>query len=77
MRLFDGAFGVRHHAEHIAFGIQNTGDVALRAVAVFDVAEGDTPFAFEHVERFVVGEIIAVMVRDGNIDGLARFVYRW
>ena len=64
MRGFDLAFGVGHHAEHVPGGIEHARDLPRRAVDVAGVAERDAAFAFEPVERFGVGEVIAVVVRD-------------
>src|SRR3569833_1633560 len=37
----DHAFGVGHHAEHIAGLVDDTGDIAGRTVDGFGIAEGD------------------------------------
>src|SRR3546814_5317233 len=66
----DPAFGMRHHAEDIAGRIEDAGDVARRAVDVGGIADGDAAFAFEPVERIGFGEIIAVLMRDGEQDRL-------
>ena len=39
-----------------------------------DIPEGDPAFAVQPVNRFGVGEIVAVMMGDGNADDLARVV---
>ena len=58
-----------HQAEHGARLVEDAGDVAARAVGIgfgvtwpcgVAIAEGDAAFAFEPVERLVVGEIVAV-----------------
>ena len=63
-----------HHAEHIAGRVEDARDVAARSVTVFGIAEGHAAIALEPVQHVVVGEIIAVMVRDGNVDRLSRLV---
>ena len=64
------AFGVGHHAHHIAFAVEHAGDVAQRAVGVVDVAEGDAVFGFEFVERALVGDVAAFAVSDGQAQHL-------
>ena len=59
MRGFDCAFRVGHHAEHIAGGVNDAGDVARGAVDAFGIAEGDAAFAFQPVERLGVGDVRA------------------
>src|SRR5258706_4793726 len=55
-----GAFRMRHQPQHVAFFIQNAGDVTCGAVWMFaaGIAEHDRPFSFQAVERVVVGKII-------------------
>ncbi|PAV68036.1 hypothetical protein WR25_14125 [Diploscapter pachys] len=74
VRRFDLAFGVGHHAEHVASGVEDAGDVARRAVDGFAIAEGDAAFALEAVERVGVGEVITIVMRDGHADRLARVI---
>jgi hypothetical protein len=71
---FDHAFGVGHHAEHIARVVEDAGDVAGRSVDAFRIAQRDAAFAFQPVERGVVGAIIAVMMGDGEGDAFARLI---
>ncbi len=73
---FDQVFRMRHHAQHIAARIDDTGNVVDRSVRVgaFGIAEHDLAFAFETLQRFGVGEIIAVVMRDRAADDLARLV---
>ena len=40
------------------------------------IAEGDAAFAFEPVQRLVIGEVIAVVMRDRHRDHLARLIAR-
>ena len=69
-----GAFGVGHHAQHVAALIQDTGDVPARAVVVPGVAESHAAFAFQPVEHIVSGEVVAIVVSHGDLDGLALVV---
>ena len=71
MLRLDHPFGVRHHAQHIALGVEYAGDVARRSVDVLIVAERDLAFALDPVERRGIGEIVAVMMRHRNADRLA------
>ncbi len=65
------AFGMGHHAHHVAFAIEHAGDIAQRAVGVIDVAEGDAVFGFELVEGALVGDVAAFAVSDGQTQHLA------
>jgi peptidase E len=65
---FGHPFGVWHHAQHIAACVQHTRNVASRTIDVFGVTEGNTAFALKSIKRFTVGEIIAVVMRNGNLD---------
>src|SRR5687768_955033 len=65
-------FGVWHHAEHVARPIEDTRNVAHRAVGVVRllglerarrVAEDDAPFALEPIQRLVVRAVAPVAVR--------------
>ena len=47
-----------------------------RAVDLVEVTESDAAFAFEPVERRLVGLVIAVVVRDGKRDLLAGVILR-
>src|SRR6185437_11627446 len=78
-----GVLGMRHQAEHAFALIENAGDVASRAVkvgvlaeiaAIVAIAERDAAVAFEPVERSVVREIIAVVMRDRHADHLTGIV---
>ena len=73
-RRGDRAFGVRHHSQHPAILADHAGDIARRSIDRLVVTEGHQPFAFEHVERFAVGKIVAVVMRDRNADRLARII---
>ena len=64
---------MRHHAHHVAFAAEDAGDVAGRAIGIFDVAEGDAIFGFKFVERALVGEILAFAVRDRDAEDLVFF----
>ena len=77
MRIFNRALGVRHHAQHIAFRIENAGNIAARAIAVLGVSESYAAFTLKCVKRGFIGEVIAIMVRDGDTDGFARRYIRW
>jgi hypothetical protein len=65
---------VGHHAQHVAAIVEHAGDIALRTVDRFGIAERHAAFAFQPVERFGIGVIVAVMVRDRDVDPLARVV---
>jgi hypothetical protein len=74
---------MRHQSQHVALLVQDSGDGARRAVGVGRVvdravlaaiAESDQAFAFEPVERVLVGEIIAVVMRHRHADHLAGVV---
>jgi len=56
------ALRVGHHAENIARIIEDAGNVVDRTVGVFAIAEGDTPFAFEPAQCFIIGKVVAVVV---------------
>ena len=49
-----GTLWVRHQAEHVAAFIQNTGDVAHRAVGIVDIAECDAIFGFSDALQYTV-----------------------
>ena len=66
-----GALGMRHHAHHVAFAVQDAGDVAQRAVGIVHIAEHDAVFGFEFVERALIGEVAAFAVRHGQVQHLA------
>src|SRR6185503_17199773 len=60
--------------------VEDAGDGARRAIGVRllaeravgpAIAEGDSAFALEAVERCLIGEIIAVVMRDRHVDHLA------
>ena len=70
MCWFNNAFGVRHHAKHIARVIEQARYVIGRTVYGRGVAKSDAALAFNPRERFGFGEIIAVMMRDGETDRL-------
>ena len=44
---------------------------------VLSVAERDLAFALDPVERRIIGEIVAIMVRDRNVDRLALAHKGW
>ncbi len=56
--------------------VDDTGNVVDRSVRIgaFGIAEHNLAFAFETLQRFGIGEIIAVMMRDRAADDLARLV---
>ncbi len=74
---------MRHQAEHVeALGI-DAGDRIQRAVAVrvrrdlasrIAVAEGDAALALEAPRRLGVGEVVALAMRDADLDRLAARV---
>src|SRR5215213_2113997 len=81
----DRAFGVRHHAEHVAGLIYDTRDVTYRAVRIVRlfrlqlarrVAKDDLTLALQPIERSLVGTVAAVAVRDRQHDLLATFIPR-
>src|SRR3546814_8922922 len=68
MRAVDRAFGMRHHAEHIARIVEHARDAPRRSVDAIGITERDAPFALDPVERRRIGEIIAVVMRDGRSE---------
>ncbi len=72
----ENPFGVRHHAQHAPIGAEDTGNVAARSVGIVGIAEGDATFAFERIQRGLIGEVIAVVMRDRNADLLIRLETR-
>src|SRR6185437_3066190 len=74
MCRFDYPLGVRHQAEHVARIVEDSGDLAGRAVAIFEIAEGYPAFSLETVERCFVRLVIPVVVRDWEDDLLARVI---
>src|SRR3546814_4970461 len=54
--------------------VEHAGDRPRRPVDVIGIAERDASLALDPVERRGVGEIIAVMMRNGNVDLLARLI---
>ena len=75
---------MRHHAQHVATFVENSCDVAGRAVGVgclrdgavgFCVAESYPPVRFQLIERLGVGEVVALAVGDGHADDLPRRRY--
>ena len=52
MGRFHRPFRVRHHAEHIARIVDDSGDLPRRAVDAFGITEGDAAFPFQPIERF-------------------------
>ena len=65
------ALRMRHHAEHIALPVQNSGNVADGAIARRRVAERDAILGFEFVENAVVGVVVAFAVGDRDVQDLA------
>ena len=72
-----GAFGVGHESENIAGFVADAGDVLPRAVGVgrigdlalrVGVTKQNLPVDLQAVEGFVVGEIAAFAVRDGDVQ---------
>src|SRR5215210_6460559 len=81
----DGTLGVWHHPEHVAGLIHDTRDIAHRAIRVVRlyglqrarrVAEDDVAFALQPIERFLVGAVPTVAVRDRQHDLFAALVAR-
>lgn len=76
---FGAALGVGHHAENIAALVDDTCDVAGRAVGVgcggevavsVAVAEDDAVFGFEFVENGVAGVVVAFAMSHRDLDEL-------
>ena len=72
-RQLEQPFRMGHEADDAARLVANAGDVALGAVGVglgrclarlVAIAKHDAPFAFEAIERFFIGEVVAFRVRD-------------
>ena len=66
-----GAFGMGHHAHHVAFAVEHAGDIAQRSVGVIDITERHAILGFEFVERALVGDVTAFAVGDGQAEHLA------
>ena len=71
-----------HEAEDGSCLVVDAGDIAPRAVGIglsrdlalrVAIAEGDAALTLEPRQRLVVGEIAAVLMRDGEADDLALF----
>ena len=62
MSGFDHPLGVRHHAEHIALRIEDTGNAPRRPVDLAGVAEGNAALTLETVQCFRIGLEVAVVV---------------
>ncbi len=58
---------MRHQAEHVAGRVENAGYAPRRTVHLAGIAEGDPAFALEPVERFGIGLVIAVVMRDRKV----------
>ena len=66
MRVFDRAFGMRHHADDVARVVDDPGDLAVRPVDPLGITQRHAAFAFQPVERLRIGGIAPVMVRHGE-----------
>ena len=73
---FDMIFRMRHHAEHIALRIDNAGDVIDRAIWIgaCGIPEHDLAVILDRLQRFFVGEIVAIVMGNRAADDLALFV---
>lgn len=62
----DQIFRVRHHAKNITILVDDTGDIIDGTVGVcaFCITKHHLPIVFQLLERFTLGKIIAVMMRD-------------
>ena len=61
-----GALGMRHHAKNIACFIADTRNIASRPIGVISIAEYDLALLLKLVECFVIGVVIAIMMRNGE-----------
>ena len=71
---FDHALWMGHHAQHIAFGVQNAGNIMDRAVDSFRISKGNTALAFKAVECRAVREIVSVVMRHWYRKKLILFI---
>ena len=80
---FDVVLGMRHHAEHVALVVEDSGDGVGRAVEVprgikrsigSGVAEQHPALAFKPRDGLLVGDVVALAVRDRHADHLAGIV---
>jgi hypothetical protein len=65
---------VGHQAEHIAGRVDDTGDIARRAIDRFGIAEHHPALALQPVERFGIGDIVAVVMRHRDPHDLAGVI---
>lgn len=74
---------MRHHAKHGLLLVENTGDVAGRAVGVgrhrwlavrLDVTEGDAVFIFQPLQGIGVGVVVAFVMGDGDPHDLPQVI---
>src|SRR5713226_1003515 len=77
---FHGAFGMGHQPGDIALAVADSGDIADRAVGIAGVIVGairrrvtkdDLTIFLEGRERGFVAIVVAVAMRDGNLEDLA------
>src|SRR5215470_2944836 len=66
-----GSLRMRHQAEHVARGIDDSRDLRPGAIRIFRVAEDDLPLALEPSQAFVVDEVPSVVVGDRQANPLA------
>src|SRR6187455_3333058 len=74
MSVFYQIFWVRHETENGLACIEDTGDVADRAVWIgaFSIPECHLAVTFDARQRVGIGEVVAVVVRDRAANDLAR-----
>ncbi len=70
-----GTLRVRHQPEYVALKIAYTRDIGDGAVGVVFVAHHDLVIFFELKQRRLIRVIIALAVRDGDIEGIALLCF--
>src|ERR1700686_3540949 len=73
---------MRHHAQNVAAGVADAGDVARRAVRVrlardeplgITVSKDDPPVALELIKRRFIGEVVSLAMCDRHAQHSAPF----
>mmetsp|Transcript_18163 Transcript_18163/g.28382 ORF Transcript_18163/g.28382 Transcript_18163/m.28382 type:complete len:209 (-) Transcript_18163:254-880(-) len=67
-------FRVRHHAKDAAVFRQDTGNVAQGPVGVVGIGECDAILARQLIQRGLIREIVAIVMRNRDIDDVTRIV---
>src|SRR5829696_2815109 len=67
---------MRHDADDVAALVADASDIVRRAVGVLEVAQHDAPFFFQLRERLRIGEVVPLVVGDGEYQLFAGITAR-